>query len=722
MKRFITVLMALATIWGSADADDREDYRRWAEQVRREVWAKPLPAFSQKACPEAYRQHSVVTLAAYEELVVDQHLKADIAMLLLTWQAMHQVSVSYCYRTLVAINDEAARDRFSQFDFMSISRGYGFWGKEKQQAMLGIRIIKPDGTVREVSTDDYVRTAEGRKGKEERSKLAVPDLQVGDLMDVFTYSVSQLNERSTNPFVFRFREHYPQLSYQIHCVIDPTMTTQYRTLNGAPDFSQSTDEDGNIVLDVQTTKAAEAEPSFWYEPSSQSPMTMLYITGRYLKGQWAPPSTVKKGLQANPDYQLIVDDDKAFLKKANFERGGLSGKEATQWKKYCNALAEMNLPKEEHVARLYTGLYYHLLFSRTGTMNAGVFLAMLRQAMLKAGIVGHQLFTTDNAHEPIDQLISYGNTTWGLYVKSIDKTLFAPTYEMAPFTVPSQLQGRKAVVDNGIDQLMTLPQSTADDNTETVALKATLDGTTLCCRREVRATGASKEPWCRTFALTEDLLAAFNRYLGTDKTLEDLVGKKERDDMAEWQRLQREKERKTYEAEAEEYHGTAATSLDDYGIDCIGFRPDSTQFSLHTAYKIDGLVKRAGPDLVLSVGRLIPQQRKIEGADRQRTDDIAYSFTASNRCFDIEVGLPEGYTVAPESLQPLNTAVSNACGRFETKAEVDGRCLHLTVVKRYEHAREPVANWPDILQFVDAAAKFNAVQVVLTCSQPSGCQ
>lgn len=722
MKHFITVLMALATIWGSADADDREDYRRWAEQVRREVWAKPLPAFSQKACPEDYRKHSVVTLAAYEELIVDQHNKADVAMLLLTWQVMRQVSVSYCYRTLVAINDEAARNNYSQFDFMSIASGPGLWSREKQMRTVGIRLIKPDGTVREVSTDEYVRTAEGRKGQEERSKLAVPDLQVGDLMDVFTYSVSELNERSAEPFLFCFRQDNPLLSYQIHCVIDPSMTTQYRTLNGAPDFKQSTDADGNIVLDVAMEQPAQAEPTLWYDRAACTPMTKLYITGRSLKGQWAPPSIDDKGLQANPHFQTIVSDDAAFIKWAEYDRGGLTGKDATQWKKYCNALAEMDLPKEEHVARLYTGLYYHLLFSRTGTMNPGVFLAMLRQALLKAGIVGYQLYATDNTQEPIDQLISYRNTTWGLYVKSIDKVIFPPAYEMSPFTVPSQLQGRKAVVDDGPSRLMTLPLSTADDNTENVALKATLDGTTLCCRRQVAATGTSKEAWCKQFVLTEDLLSAFNRYLGTDKTLEGLVGKKERDDMAEWQRLQREKERKTYEAEVEAYHGAAATSLDDYGIDCIGFRPDSTQFSLHTAYKIDGLVKRAGPDLVLSVGRLIPPQRKIEGADRQRTDDIAYSFTASNICFDIEVGLPEGYTVAPESLQPLNTAVSNACGRFETKAEVDGRCLHLTVVKRYEHAREPVANWPDILQFVDAAAKFNAVQVVLTCSQPSGCQ
>ena len=214
--------------------------------------------------------------------------------------------------------------------------------------------------------------------------------------------------------------------------------------------------------------------------------------------------------------------------------------------------------------------------------------------------------------------------------------------------------------------------------------------------------------------MTEDLLAAFNRYLGTDKTLEDLVGKKERDDMAEWRRLQREKERKYYEVEAEEYHGTEVSDVRDYGTDCIGFRADSSQFRMHTAYKVDGLVKRAGPDLVLSVGRLIAPQRKLEAGDRQRSDDVVYEFRATNVCYEVEVELPEGYTVTPESLQPLNTSVEGGCGRFEAKAEVNGGRLRLTVVKRYEHAREPVGNWSDILQFVDAATKFNAMQVVLT--------
>ena len=88
MKRFLFTLTALSVLWLTAAADDRDDYRQWAEQVRQEVWSKPLPAFQQRVCPDEYKKHSVVVLAAYEEVIVDQHNKADAAMLLLTWHAL----------------------------------------------------------------------------------------------------------------------------------------------------------------------------------------------------------------------------------------------------------------------------------------------------------------------------------------------------------------------------------------------------------------------------------------------------------------------------------------------------------------------------------------------------------------------------------------------------------------------------------------------------------
>ena len=53
------------------------------------------------------------------------------------------------------------------------------------------------------------------------------------------------------------------LSYTVHCEIDDKLTTQYRTLNGAPDFKQSKDENGNILLDVAVKDIEQNEPDLW---------------------------------------------------------------------------------------------------------------------------------------------------------------------------------------------------------------------------------------------------------------------------------------------------------------------------------------------------------------------------------------------------------------------------------------------------------------------------
>ena len=73
------------------------------------------------------------------------------------------------------------------------------------------------------------------------------------------------------------------LSYTVHCEIDDKLTTQYRTLNGAPDFKQSTNEEGNILLDVAMKDIEQTEPDLWYNSMQQTPTTLLYITNSQMK-------------------------------------------------------------------------------------------------------------------------------------------------------------------------------------------------------------------------------------------------------------------------------------------------------------------------------------------------------------------------------------------------------------------------------------------------------
>ena len=75
---------------------------------------------------------------------------------------------------LVQINDKAALKEFSN---LIIKRKYvkRLAVRRNYQQVLGVRIIKPDGTVNEISTDEYMTATEGKKDRGTTQKLAVPD-------------------------------------------------------------------------------------------------------------------------------------------------------------------------------------------------------------------------------------------------------------------------------------------------------------------------------------------------------------------------------------------------------------------------------------------------------------------------------------------------------------------------------------------------------------------
>ena len=90
-------------------------------------------------------------------------------------------------RKLIKLNDAAALKKFSEFDYTTFKKSYYKGMEDKRQQVLGVRVIKPDGRIVDVNTDDYMTTREGKKDKDVSHKLAVPCLEVGDILDIFTY-------------------------------------------------------------------------------------------------------------------------------------------------------------------------------------------------------------------------------------------------------------------------------------------------------------------------------------------------------------------------------------------------------------------------------------------------------------------------------------------------------------------------------------------------------
>ena len=706
---FFLLMMQLVCL--SVKADNKADYLKLAQKVRQEVWDNTPVDFKKRAVPEKFKKESAVILSYYKELSTDYHRKATTE-LFISGRLTRQIDCEDMERMLIQINDKKALKDYSEFSFLTKSKKWLGGYHHTTNTILGIRVLKKDGTVQVVDFDDYVDVKEGKKGKELSQKIAVPGLEIGDCIDVFSLDQIDTQEQQLDPFVFFLRQSEPVLYSRIHCVLDQSLATVYRSMNGAPEFKQTTDKDKNAVLDLTMDQPVDAEPSVWYNATVQSPYIMMFITPTKTKTVIVEKAMRQKGVRANPDVAPILQDDwklmKTYVSKNGYSPIGLSGKYTRVFK----ALKNADLSAEEKADRIFS---FEYICAGTSQASFNVVPNYLR----KLGVELEMGITTPLGALPVDQLINYNSTTWFFRLKGTDLYYFPGVYPKVASEIPFIYQGRKAYMQDA-EAPFEIPVSKASDNRSVVSVKASLDGTKMNISRRVVYSGEQKmfgQSVCspEVSLYGPDHLEAYWRYLKYDDSDPYCVfPKKDASNIkAAFAEYKQKEQADQFKEEVVGYHEAEPVKVNGYGLDCVGIRKDSADFVYHVDYEMEGLVKRAGSSMMLAVGKLIGEQMKLEGNDRIRKDRIWRRMAFADE-WNIEVALPKGYQASAESLKKLNTTVSNDCGEFAVKASAGAGKIIVHVNKSFLHREEPVANWDKVLKLVDACSAFNEKQVVIT--------
>lgn len=706
---FFLLMMQLVCL--PVKADDKADYLKLAQKVRQEVWDNTPVDFKKRAVPEKYKKESAVILSYYKELSTDYHRKATTE-LFISGRLTRQIDCEDMERMLIQINDKKALEDYSEFSFLTKSKKWQGGYHHTTNTIMGIRVLKKDGTVQVVDFDDYVDVKEGKKGKELSQKIAVPGLEIGDCIDVFSLDQIDTQEQQLDPFVFFLRQSEPVLYSRIHCVLDQSLATVYRSMNGAPEFKQTTDKDKNAVLDLTMDLPVDAEPSVWYNATVQSPYIMMFITPTKTKTVIVEKAMRQKGVRANPDVAPILQDDwklmKTYVSKNGYSPSGLSGKYTRVYK----ALKNADLSAEEKADRIFS---FEYTCSGTSQESFNVVPNYLR----KLGVELEMGITTPLGALPVDQLINYNSTTWFFRLKGTDLYYFPGVYPKVASEIPFIYQGRKAYMQDA-EAPFEIPVSKASDNRSVVSVKASLDGTKMNISRRVVYSGEQKmfgQSVCspEVSLYGPDHLEAYWRYLKYDDIDPYCIFPKKNASniKAAFAEYKQKEQADQFKEEVAGYHESDPVKVNGYGVDCVGIRKDSADFVYHVDYEMEGLVKRAGSSMMLAVGKLIGEQMKLEGNDRIRKDRIWRKMAFADE-WNIEVALPQGYQASAESLKKLNTTVSNDCGEFAVKASAGAGKIIVHVSKSFLHREEPVANWDKVLKLVDACSAFNEKQVVIT--------
>lgn len=704
---FSILLVQLLTL--SVNADEKADYLKLAQKVRQKVWSSTPADFQKRTVPDRYKNASAVILSYYRELSTDYYRKAT-ADLVLNLRLTRQIDCTDMERMLIQINDKKALKDYSEFTFKTKSRKWTWGYHHKTQTVLGIRVIKKNGNVQEVSLDDYVDVKEGKNDKDLSQKIAVPGLEVGDCIDVFSLDQIDTQEQQLDPFYFVLRQDEPVLYTKVHCVLDQSLATVYRTMNGAPDFTQTTDKDKNAVLDMVMDKPVDAESSIWYNSLEQSPFIEMYITPTKAKVAVVEKAMRQKGVRGNPDVTPILQDDwkllKSYVSKGGYSPAGLP----STYKSVFKSAKKEGMSAEEKADRIYSFEYV------SGGASQRAFNTVANY-LRKLGVEIEMGITTPFGALPVDKLINYNSTSWFFRLKGTDVYYFPGTYPKVASEIPYIYQGRKAYMQDSEEQI-TIPVSQAEDNKSVNDMVVKLDGTKLDISRKVTYSGEQKmygqslvSPDNTLFGSSQ--LEAYWRYLKyDDKDPYSCYTKKESADLKGAFNEYRKNAIDPFKAEISSYHDGDPVQVGDYGVDCVGIRRDSSNFVYHVDYVMDGMVKRAGNNYLLSVGKLIGSSLKLEGKDRERIDDVWRKMAFVDE-WNIEIPLPQGYKVSAEALKKIETSVANECGEFTVKATAGNESVKVYVRKCFAHRVEPVSNWSKLLALVDACSAFADKQMVI---------
>lgn len=704
---FSILLVQLLTL--SVNADEKADYLKLAQKVRQEVWSSTPADFQKRTVPDRYKNASAVILSYYRELSTDYYRKAT-ADLVLNLRLTRQIDCTDMERMLIQINDKKALEDYSEFTFKTKSRKWTWGYHHKTQTVLGIRVIKKNGNVQEVSLDDYVDVKEGKNDKDLSQKIAVPGLEVGDCIDVFSLDQIDTQEQQLDPFYFVLRQDEPVLYTKVHCVLDQSLATVYRTMNGAPDFTQTTDKDKNVVLDMVMDKPVDAESSIWYNSLEQSPFIEMYITPTKAKVAVVEKAMRQKGVRGNPDVTPILQDDwkllKSYVSKGGYSPAGLP----STYKSVFKSAKKEGMSAEEKADRIYSFEYV------SGGASQRVFNTVANY-LRKLGVEIEMGITTPFGALPVDKLINYNSTSWFFRLKGTDVYYFPGTYPKVASEIPYIYQGRKAYMQDSEEQI-TIPVSQAEDNKSVNDMVVKLDGTKLDISRKVTYSGEQKmygqslvSPDNTLFGSSQ--LEAYWRYLKyDDKDPYSCYTKKESAELKGAFNEYRKNAIDPFKAEISSYHDGDPVQVGGYGVDCVGIRRDSSNFVYHVDYVMDGMVKRAGNNYLLSVGKLIGSSLKLEGKDRERIDDVWRKMAFVDE-WNIEIPLPKGYKVSAEALKKIETSVANECGEFTVKATAGNESVKVYVRKCFAHRVEPVSNWSKLLALIDACSAFADKQMVI---------
>jgi hypothetical protein len=715
-KIIISLLLFVFSTAVNAQNIIDEDFLDNIEDNAKALWLETNPSFSNNTVPEKYKNESALIYGFQRSVTIDK--KSRFGFLT---KGERSLLFSENIRFKIKLNDRNAVKAFTEVYFRYSDKTDGFSAK----------IIKADGTASPISLNaaiavesvsdvpEFYKSFFDQQVASQRRyfKVAVPDLEPGDILEYVTTSKSKLDVIGTGYIEFSpvyeiCNKNYPILYNQISIETDNKSFFKSLSMNGAPDFKKVaaieegfykyvfTDADRGVEKDVNFVSVYNVYPLTKFQVVySNSEKTKGALIGQIgeIKTGFTKEELAKKAWE---DYEQV----------GSFNYSGYTTVQAfidMIWAQLKKQGAK-DWSEKEYI----NNVYYKL---RNVVVNRDNYLSDKVAAYIFGSLLFQKNIKTELVISVSNSLGKLSNVLFDQEIRYVCKLnnsyYFNYTDHSNPAELVENLLGSEAyIIDaptkQGTQNItpVTLPSATFKDNLAEYTINASLetDMNTLTVSKTSSFTGISKNRNIETALKFTPYMLDDYKYYGGESPTEKMREAQEQEYYNSVIALKEEfKEAKVelVKTELQREFGQKV-KYKSFSISSDGRSLKANKLVFVEDFELPAMVRKAGKKYLVNVSGLIGSQLQIKKEERQRKHDISVGYA---RAFNwmINFKIPAGYTV--EGVKELKANVDNETGTFTCDAEEQNGSVVITIKKIYKNANSAKEKWPDMLAFIDAA-------------------
>lgn len=714
--------------------------------------------FEVTAVPDKWKNESAVILAQKTEYLFTRVFSGRVSTVVRIHEYVHK---------RIKLQDKNSLEKFSTFYYVTL-------GKD---GSADYKIIKANGKENNVNMSAAIEEEQDIpaiyksilfKMNFKKMKIAIPDLEVGDIIDYTIKSSYDWDMRQEGiefkPFIFSLANTYPTLFQQYRFTMADGMKVRYRAYNGAPNIKY--DPKASVIgdknsylsyyfLDKDREKMSEERWSLQYRNTPTVKFRVVLLSDNDEDSKGLGQATIdRSGLNIEDVYKRyggvasymtttvtsLVGYTTEYMVKKKTEGVLKTDDDVIREAYYCMRKVFLEMyykgPVHSDLEKYMTGkkLYKKVLAAEKKDVtsqkeekedeiriNSVTFATALRVALAAMGIQSELFVYVPRDLGSWRDAIFMEELDYVLRVKGKRKYYYLEAFNnfdafATPYPYLESAEGY-AIGYQEKDQYFraSVPPSTCNDNIERQEYVLNLSDGMDVIRAERTSSylGATKIGRIGQANLDRSYLNFdFDKYYNEPKKSKKndnvaIAASNQYDDPDKDERMKDRKE--LFEKDLKEAFDV--DKYEDFELIKNGRFGDTAWLQYKEKFTLKKMISKAGKNFILEIGKMIGDQIKLDSNEiKNRQTDIwvPYARTIENA---ITLNIPTGYSV--DGLQDLNITVDNESGSFVSTAKVDSDKLIITTRKLYKKSFDKKEAWPNYIAFLEPAYKFSQAKIVL---------